>query len=55
MAANLPTPWQGLMERTNAFGYMLWVAVLAIMLSRDQLKQTDPIIRGTRRATVHPA
>jgi hypothetical protein len=36
MAANLPTPWQGVTERTLAFGYMLWVAVLAITLWRGQ-------------------
>jgi hypothetical protein len=32
MAANLPTPGQGLRERANAFGYMAWVAVLALIL-----------------------
>jgi hypothetical protein len=34
MAANLPTPWQGVTERALAFGYMLWLSVLAVMLLR---------------------
>jgi Protein of unknown function (DUF998) len=34
MAANLPTPWMGVEERLNIFGYMLWVVVLAIGLLR---------------------
>jgi Protein of unknown function (DUF998) len=36
MAANLPTPWMGVEERLNIFGYMLWVVVLAIGLLRAQ-------------------
>jgi len=32
MAANLPTPWMGVWERINIFGYMLWVVVFAISL-----------------------
>jgi hypothetical protein len=36
MAANLPTPWIGVEERLNIFGYMLWVVVLAIGLLRAQ-------------------
>ncbi len=35
-AAGVPTPWLGLTERINIYGYMLWVAVLAIYLLRDQ-------------------
>ena len=34
LEANLPTPWMGLKERTNIYGYMLWVAVLALVLLR---------------------
>jgi hypothetical membrane protein len=30
--AKLPTPWLGIKERINIYGYMLWVAVLAIIL-----------------------
>jgi hypothetical protein len=36
VAANLPTPYNGLEERINIFGYLLWVAVLAIALQRGQ-------------------
>jgi hypothetical protein len=34
LAANLPTPWLGLTERINVYGYLLWVAVLATALLR---------------------
>ena len=34
LEANLPTPWMGLTERVNIYGYMLWLAVLAIVLLR---------------------
>ena len=30
--ANLPTPWLGVRERINIYGYMLWVIVLAVVL-----------------------
>ncbi len=34
IGANLPTPWVGVRERINIYGYMLWMAVLAIVLLR---------------------
>ena len=34
VAANLPTPWVGVRERINIYGYLLWVLVLAIVLLR---------------------
>jgi hypothetical protein len=34
LAANLPTPWMGVYERINIYGYMLWIVVLAIALLR---------------------
>ena len=34
VAANLPTPWAGVTERINIYGYMLWLAALAIALLR---------------------
>jgi hypothetical protein len=34
--ANLPTPWVELEQRINAYGFALWVAVLAIGLLRAQ-------------------
>jgi len=36
MAANEPTPWMGIEERTNIYATMLWAAVLAIGLLRAQ-------------------
>ena len=36
IAANQPTPWGGIYERTNIYPTMLWVAVLAIGLLRAQ-------------------
>jgi hypothetical protein len=32
--ANLPTPWLGVTERINVYGYLLWMAVLSIALLR---------------------
>ena len=34
--ANEPTPWLGVYERINAYGYMLWIVVFAISLWRAQ-------------------
>jgi len=36
LAANLPTPWMGVHERINVFGFMLWAAVLAVGLLRAE-------------------
>jgi hypothetical protein len=32
----LPTPWLGLVERSMVYGYMLWVALLAIVILRAE-------------------
>jgi hypothetical protein len=40
--ANEPTPWVGIYERINAYGYMLWVAVLAVALWR---RHAPPALR----------
>jgi hypothetical protein len=45
--SNEPTPWVGVYERINAYGYMLWVAVLAIALWRVQSLQDDADASGT--------
>ena len=34
LATNEPTPWQGVYERINVAAYLLWMAVLAIILLR---------------------
>lgn len=36
LASQLPTPWLGVTERINIFGYLLWVVVLAIALLSAQ-------------------
>ena len=38
VAANLPTPWMGLIERVNYYGFMLWVLVFAVMLLREPVR-----------------
>jgi hypothetical protein len=47
LAANLPTPWLGVWERVNIFGYLLWIVVLTITLLKtekreDSFKSTTP-------------
>lgn len=39
MTANLPTPWMGVWERINIFGYFLWLVVLAVILLRMEKEQ----------------
>jgi hypothetical protein len=46
--ANLPTPWMGVKERINIYGYMLWLAALAIML----LRAPAPTTAGKPRAGI---
>jgi hypothetical protein len=41
VAAQLPTPWMGIMERVSVFSPVIWVAVLAILLMRAS-KEQDP-------------
>ena len=43
IAAHLPTPWVGVRERINIYGYMLWVVVLATGLLRARDKNPDSI------------
>jgi hypothetical protein len=35
LAAQEPTPWMGVFERINVYGYLLWMGILAITLLRD--------------------
>ena len=39
IAANLPTPWMGVKERINIYSYMLWMAMLAIVLLRKRINK----------------
>jgi hypothetical protein len=41
LAANLPTPWMGVWERINIFGYMLWIVVLAVAFLRAEGERRD--------------
>lgn len=36
VAANLPTPGLGLIERVNVYGFYVWMALLAVMLLREK-------------------
>ena len=38
ITANQPPEWFGVTERVNAYGYMLWMMVLAIVLLRNQVR-----------------
>jgi len=40
VAAQLPTPWLGIKERINIYGYLLWVLVLAIIHLRAKKDYT---------------
>jgi hypothetical protein len=40
VAANLPTPWMGLRERVNVYGFMLWMLALAVALLRAPMSAT---------------
>jgi hypothetical protein len=41
IAANLPTPWMGVKERVGIYGYMLWLAVLTLVLLRGKVTATQ--------------
>lgn len=41
VAAQLPTPWMGIMERVSVFSVMLWALALAVVL----LRKADDIIK----------
>ena len=39
---NLPTPWMGAFERVNAYAYLGWLVVLAMILIRRSRTQVTP-------------
>ena len=43
ISANLATPWVGVTERVSIYGYMLWMAVLAIALLRLRDTRDVPV------------
>lgn len=40
LEADLPTPWMGVWERVNIAAWLLWVAVLSVMLLRRTARET---------------
>lgn len=42
MAANLPTPWLGVLERINIAAFMLWLIVFAVELLRAPARGVRP-------------
>jgi hypothetical protein len=55
IAANLPTPWIGVRERINIYGYMLWMLALASVLVRAQAARPPEPSRPPRPERVTPA
>jgi hypothetical protein len=47
VAANRPTPWLGVTEHLNIYGYMLWMAVLALALLRVRDTAASDDFSGT--------
>jgi hypothetical protein len=41
VAANMPTPWMGILERVSVYSSMLWVSVLAVTLIRKNHGHND--------------
>lgn len=50
LEANQPTPWLGIIERVNIYGYMLWVIVFAILLIR--MENGHKSVKGIDAETV---
>ena len=45
IGANEPTPWHGVYERINIGGYLLWTAVLAVVLLRKPVTSIKEVER----------
>jgi len=46
LATNEPTPWQGAYERVNVGAYLLWMAVVAVVLLRADRRLPSPSRSG---------
>jgi len=55
LARGEPTPLLGLIERINVYGYLVWVAVLGLTLSRRQRSASSSQIRPSRLERIVPA
>jgi hypothetical protein len=55
IAAQMPTPWLGVRERINIYGYMLWTMVLALTLLRAEstVAGKPPASIGAPQLTPH--
>ncbi len=54
LEANLPTPWAGVSKRISIGGYLLWQAVLAMMLiGAEAERQLGPELARKRPGTAH--
>jgi hypothetical protein len=51
LAANLPTPGMGFLERLNLGAYLLWVAVLAVALVREAHREVRSAARKSSSST----
>lgn len=51
IAAEQPTPFFGLMERITVYGYLAWVAVLAIVLLREETARRA-MLKGSSQHTI---
>jgi len=49
LAAGLPTPWLGLVERINIYSFMLWVVMLAVVLLRTPEQELQKGIANRSR------
>jgi hypothetical protein len=45
IAANLPTPWIGLWERTDIGAFLIWVMALATVLLRRGGPEAPPVCK----------
>lgn len=50
LASDLPTPWIGITERVSVFSFLLWVVVLATLVSRSSGDQ--PVMPRRRKGTL---
>jgi hypothetical protein len=55
--ANEPTPWHGVYERINIGAYLLWMAILAVMIYRTRRESRETLTgwMAGARWSGHPA
>jgi hypothetical protein len=46
LSVNAPTPWQWVYERINIAAYLLWMAVLAVIILRSEVRSDDCQLKG---------